>query len=299
MDAAYAAGGPTVLGWISDLQTDEGANRRAADYLRSKIDERVHDPKTAELLKASADNVGSRRQLVENGYFEVFNNPKVSLVDVRSNPIVRFTPDGVQTRDATYQLDVIVLATGFDSGTGALLRAGIVGEGGRSLDDKWSGGPSTFLGIMTSGFPNVFMIAGPGSPSIRSVVSGSIEHHVDWLASLLNYMSSVGADEVVPLDVAEDAWTEHAASVVDKLLLGRDLNTPYWGANVPGKPRVYLAYVGGVQPYRRICAAVADEGFDGFQFRDHGRQLPRTSPWAGIPSPDPTSADPVLGGAVI
>jgi cyclohexanone monooxygenase len=299
MDAAYASGGPTVLGWISDLQTDEEVNRRAAEYLRRKVDERVNDPKTADLLKARGHFVGSRRQLIENGYFEVFNSPKVSLVDVSVDPIVRFTPDGLETRDGTYKLDVLVLATGFDSGTGALLRAGVVGEGQRALADKWVNGPSTYLGIMTAGFPNLFIIAGPGSPSIRSVVSGSIEHHVDWMVALLTYMADVGADEVDPLEAAEEAWTDHAASVVDKLLLGRDLDTPYWGANVPGKPRVYLAYVGGVQPYRRICAAVANDGYDGFLLRDRGRPLPRANVWAGIPNLSETSAAPLLGGSVI
>lgn len=301
MEEAFAAGGPTVLGWVTDLLTDERSNHRVAEYLRAKVDERVEDPATAEKLKPKGFHVGSRRQLVENGYFEVYNNPKVTLVDVKADPIVRFTSTGLVTGTTHHELDVIILATGFDSGTGALTKTGLVGEGGLQLTDKWASGPTTYLGLMVDGFPNCFMIAGPGSPSIRSVVTGSIEHHVEWLADLLGYMRREGIDEVAPSPEAETAWTAHVAETVDKLLLSKD-DTQYFGSNVPGKPRVYLAYVGGVQAYRSICARAADDGYEGFVFsRDGNPTNAHRRNWSG-PLDATTAAksnDPALGGTLI
>ena len=292
MDAAYAKGGPTVIGWVTDLLTDDRANRRVADYLRRRMRDRVEDPRIAELLTPHGYHIGSRRQLVENGYLEVFNNPKVKLVDVKTYPITRITSNGIETRDRSFDLDVIVLATGFDSGSGAVMAIGPIGVGGLKLRKKWIDGPRTYLGLMTAGFPNLFVIAGPGSPSIRSVVTVSIEQHVEWLSKLVEHMRHLDVHVVDATTEAEDAWTAHVAETAGALLLSKD-DTQYFGSNVPGKPRVYLAYLGGVLAYRSICERVANSGYEGFRFLKDGAPAGSNSPtWSG---PISDGASPVLG----
>ena len=300
MDEAYACGGPTVLGWISDLLTNEDSNHRVAEYLRAKIGQRVADPGVAEMLKPRGYYVGSHRQLIENGYLEVYNNSRVHLVDVNKDPIVEITTTGIRTHSRSYDLDMIVMATGFDSGTGAILQAGLVGRRGVSLKDKWAHGPITYLGLMTNGFPNCFMIAGPGSPSIRSVVTGSIEQHVQWLGRLVEHMRESGSDVIEPSVESERRWSAHVAEKVDALLLRHD-DTQYFGANVPGKPRSYLAYVGGVQLYRRICNSVADSHYEGFVFSDLGGETlgGPARDWSGPPGDAPSTSSSQLGTTVV
>ncbi len=182
----WETGGLYFFGGVSDLMTSEVANQRVSDFFRAKIHERVADPKLAELLTPRGFFIGERRIIAENGYLEIFNRDDVSLVDAKSDPIVAITPDGMKTKEAEYPLDILILATSFDSGTGAMLRMDVRGKAGASFHDKWAEGPSTYLGLTANGFPNMLMIAQPGSPSIRSQVLVSIEQHVDWVFDLLS-----------------------------------------------------------------------------------------------------------------
>jgi cation diffusion facilitator CzcD-associated flavoprotein CzcO len=281
MEQAWQVGGPSTLLGVTDLLTDLTANRRVGEYLRRRVRERVADPETAESLCAYSF-VGARRTVYENGYFEVYNDPRVQLVDLRKEPLVRATPEGFETTERLHRLDLLILATGFDSATGALLAIDIVGRDGRSLRDHWSDGPRTYVGLATSGFPNMFMIAGPLSPSIRSNVLVSIEHDVEWIADLLEHARDRGIEEVEAGSDAETAWTTHVAEVADATLVTSE-DTQYIGANVAGKPRVFLAYIGGVPMFRSICAQIARAGYTGFALRDRAGSSRVVDTWSGPP----------------
>lgn len=280
MEALWARGGLYLLGLISDLMTNEDVNNRVSEFFRAKVRERVADPRVAELLCAKGYFIGTRRIIAENGYLEIFNQPNVSLIDVASDPITQVIPTGIKTVGHEYDLDTLILATGFDSGSGAMLAMDIRGRGGQAFADKWADGPRTYLGVMANGFPNLFMIAQPGSPSIRSNVMVSIEQHVEWI---FEFLSKARADDVVEIEAAlpaEEAWTKHVADVAARSLLTR-ADSQYFGANVPGKPRVYLAYLGGVGPYRRICDTVADNAYEGFLMRRDDELLRGSEEWSG------------------
>jgi cation diffusion facilitator CzcD-associated flavoprotein CzcO len=275
MAEAWRIGGPQILNGIVDLMVSEAANARVSEYLRRKLRERIDDPALADLLSAKGLFLGARRMLNEDGYFEVFNNPRVELVDVRSDPIIQLAEYGVMTQSGRlYELDMLILATGFDSGTGALMRIDIRGRDGLEFHEKWAAGPVTFLGACVSGFPNMFIIAGPGSPSIRSNELVSIEQHVDWIAELLARSINDQVDTVEAEASAEERWTDHVAAIANSTLLVRD-DTQYVGANVPGKPRVFLAYAGGVSLFRWISEAVRDSDYEGCDSDYEGLSLLR------------------------
>ena len=280
LEELWVTGGLYFFGGVSDLMTSEVANNRVSDFFRQKIRERVRDPKLAELLMPRGFFIGERRIISENGYLEIFNQPNVSLIDVKSDPITAVTPTGVKTRDKEYPLDILVLATGFDSGTGAMLQMDVSGKGGQKFKDKWADGPLTYLGLMANGFPNMFMLAQPGSPSIRSHVLVSIEQHVDWVFDMLEHASKAAVVEIEASRSAEDSWTRHAAEVAGKSLFARS-ETQYVGANVPGKPRVYLAYLGGVGVYRETCDTIRDNAYEGFTLRTQTGVLPGRETWSG------------------
>lgn len=284
MNRAWAVGGPEVTSGISDLLTSTVANERVANYIRSRIRERVHDPKVAELLSPRGFYIGARRVACETGYYEVFNRPDVTLVDVKSDRIARITGNGIVMESGrAFDLDMLILATGFDSGTGSWLQVDITGRDGVKLGDRWSEGPTTYLGVLVSGFPNLFSLAGPGSPSIRGNVLVSIEQHVNWLSELLQYCVEQEVDLVESAAAADEEWTRHVARVADSTLLTHD-NTQYMGANVPGKPRVYLCYVGGIPVYRMICDAVREKGYEGLELSSKGEKVnPGPAHWSGPP----------------
>jgi cyclohexanone monooxygenase len=248
-----------------DLLLDAEANETAAEFIRGKIAEKVDDPATRETLTPRGYPFGTKRPVVDSGYFETFNRENVELVDIAADPIEKITPAGVATASAEYPLDVLVFATGFDAMTGALLRPTIVGRGGQTLTRKWSAGPVTYLGLAAAGFPNLFVIAGPGSPSLLSNVIVSIEQHVDWLAGLLDHADARGASEIEAETDAEQRWIAHVNSRAADTLYPR-ARSYYMGDEVPGKPRVFTPYVGGVRGYRRICENVAADGYAGFSF---------------------------------
>ena len=278
MRIAWEYGGPAVLSAFPDFIVDEAANERVAEYLRRRIRERVDDPKVAELLCPKTHYVGARRLLVEDGFLETFNEPNVTLVDVASAPIVKITPSSVVTADREYELDTLILATGFDSGWGAMVRIDPTGRGGASLRDHWAAGPRTLLGLMTSRFPNMFILYGPGSPGIRSQGALMAELQVDWIVDAIRFAESNGVKALEPGDAAETAWTAHVADVAASTLHVRN-DTQYVGANIPGKPRVYAAYLGGVGHYRRVCASTAESRYEMFDQTANDGTTVVASPW--------------------
>ncbi len=257
-------GGFAIGGAFTDLAINKDANETAAEFVRSKIREIVKDPATAELLCPKDYPFATKRLCVDTGYFETYNRPNVSLVDVKSTPIEEITPDGVRVGDTQYEFDAIVFATGFDAMTGALLNIDIRGRGGLTLKDKWEHGPRTYLGLQVAGFPNLFTITGPGSPSVLSNMIVSIEQHVDWISDCLSYLREHELQTIEATVQAEDAWVDHVNEVANFTLYPQ-ANSWYIGANVPGKPRVFMPYIGGVNLYAERCAQVAANDYEGFQ----------------------------------
>jgi cyclohexanone monooxygenase len=257
----WAYGGLGFLGAFGDLMFDPKANETAAEFLRNKIRSIVKDGATAELLCPKTP-VGCKRLCVDTGYYATYNRPNVTLVDVSRAPIERLTPNGLVTGGREYAVDAIVFATGFDAMTGSLTRVDLRGRGGRALRDKWAEGPTTYLGVATAGFPNLFMITGPGSPSVLSNMLPSIEQHVNWIARCIDDLGKRGAKCIDAHPDAERTWVAHVNEVADASLYPR-CNSWYLGANVPGKPRVFMPYL-GVPPYRARCEEVREKGYEGF-----------------------------------
>jgi cation diffusion facilitator CzcD-associated flavoprotein CzcO len=263
-DAAWAKGGFYIgIETFSDFLVNKESNDTISDFLRSKIRETVHDPATADLLSPKDYPFFTKRPPLETGYFEAFNRDNVALIDVRTTPITEITKRGIRTADAEYEVDAIIFATGFDSMTGTLFRMGIRGAGGLKLEDKWADGPRTYLGLTTHGFPNLFIITGPQSPSVLANMPVAIEQNTEWIAGLIGYMSERGIDYVEATADAEDRWVDHHNELArDTLLLDTD---SWWvGANIPGKVRTLYPYVGGVGAFRETCQQVADNGYEGF-----------------------------------
>ena len=268
-DTAWAEGGFRIGLTFNDLLVDPKANETASDFVRAKIRERVQNPEIAEMLVPKDHPFFTKRPPLENGYYETFNRDNVTLVDVRRSPIEEITETGVRTRDDEYEVDTIVFATGFDAMTGTLFKMNISGRGGVALQERWAEGPRTYLGVAAHGFPNMFMITGPQSPSVLSNMPVSIEQHVDWIADCIRYMREHNIDKVEPLVEAEDDWVEHHNTVTQATLL--PMANSWWvGANIPGKPRNLYPYVGGVGYYREICEEVAAHGYDGFGMAKYG-----------------------------
>ena len=259
----WRLGGFAFLAAYSDLGIDPDANALAADFVRRKIASIVTDPAVAELLTPRDHPIGAKRICVDTGYYETFNRPGVRLVDVSDSPITRITEHGLRVGSTQYEFDRLVLATGFDAMTGALNRIDIIGRDELSWRDAWADGPVTYLGLMTAGFPNLFVVAGPGSPSVLSNVVLAVEQHVDWIADCLNHLRQHGLNCIEATADAQADWVDHVNEVAGRTLYTRAASW-YLGANVPGKPRVFMPYAGGVGRYRKKCAAVAAAGYSGF-----------------------------------
>lgn len=262
-EARWAHGGFGLMSSFSDLYTDLEANETAAEFVRSKIREIVQDPEVAELLCPRSYPVGTKRLCVDTHYYETYNLEHATLVDIRNAPIVEITPNGLRTSAEQYEFDAIVFATGFDAMTGALFAIDIRGRGGESLREKWADGPRTYLGIATAGFPNMFLITGPGSPSVLSNMIVSIEQHVEWISDCLEYLTERSIATMNATVEAEQRWGEHVSEEGHATLYPRAASW-YMGANIPGKPRVFTPYIGGVGRYRKECDAVAAKGYEGF-----------------------------------
>jgi cation diffusion facilitator CzcD-associated flavoprotein CzcO len=266
--AAYQAGWDqgnlvAILGSYTDTLTDKAANDTAAEFIRQKIRETVQDPELAETLAPRSFPFGTKRPCLDTGYYETFNKDNVHLVDLRKTPLVEITEKGVRTSEQEYEFDAIVFATGFDAMTGALTAIDIRGRDGVALKEKWGEGPRTYLGLAISSFPNLFTITGPSSPSVLSNMVVSIEQHVDWITDCIGYMRERGLAEIDPSVEAEDEWVAHVEEAGNETLFPT-ADSWYMGSNVPGKPRVFLAYIGGVGAYREKCDDVAARDYAGF-----------------------------------
>jgi len=264
-EARWKTGGTSFMGSFADLVTNKQANDTAADFVRAKIRQVVKDPRVAELLCPTNHPIGTKRICVDSQYFETYNRANVTLVDVKNAPITHLTETGLAWGEGNLaEFDDIVFATGFDAMTGTMTRVDIKGRGGETLKQKWEGGPLTYLGLMTAGFPNLFMITGPGSPSVLSNMIVSIEQHVEWITDCLVHLKSHGMPSIEALPDAETAWVAHVNEVAHRTLYPQ-ANSWYMGANIPGKPQVFMPYIGGVGTYREKCDEVVTKGYEGFR----------------------------------
>ena len=265
-EARWSKGGVNFIRTYCDIMLDKNANDTAADFVRAKIREIVRDPKTAAALSPHDHPIGAKRICVDSDYFATFNRDNVTLVDIRSTPILAATKTGLKTAQASYEIDALVLATGFDAVTGALAKIDIRGRAGVILAQKWAQGPRSYLGLMSAGFPNFFTITGPGSPSILTNVVVSIEQHVAWIADAIAHLHANGLACMEAKAEAEDAWAEHVSEVASRTLFVQ-ANSWYMGANIPGKPRIFLPYAGGFNAYRLKCEEIVARGYAGFTLR--------------------------------
>ena len=248
---------------FSDSQTDPKANEIVSEFVREKIRSTVKDPTVAELLCPKTYPLGAKRLCIDSGYFEMYNRDNVTLVDARTNPIIGFTPEGLQTTAATYDLDVVVFATGFDAMTGAMTKMNITGVGGVTIRDKWRNGPTTYLGMMVAGFPNLFMVHGPQSPSVLCTMIMGGEWQVNWIARVIDEMERDGFERIDTTVEAEEGWSAELNGVADYTLF-KKADSWYMGSNVEGKPRSFMVYVGGYERYSSLCTGAVDNVYDGF-----------------------------------
>ncbi len=260
LERRWAQGGAGFMGAFADTAIDEAANEVSAEYVRDRIRSIVTDPATAELLCPTDHPIGTKRICVDTNYYATYNRDNVELVSVRDTPIERITPNGVRVGGKEYEVDAIVFATGFDAMTGPLNRIDIRGRDGQLLRDKWAAGPRTYLGVASAGFPNLFMITAPGSPSVLSNMIVSIEQHVDWVTDHITHLDTAGIAATEAEQEAEDAWVDHVNEVASYTLHPKAASW-YMGANVPGKPRVFMPYMGGVGAYRWSVPVKVDIGF--------------------------------------
>jgi cyclohexanone monooxygenase len=259
----------SMLATYKDVSVDEGANAVVADFIRGKIRELVKDPDVAAILSPSKDlPIGSKRPPIDTNYFDTFNRDNVTLVDVKKAPIDRVTPNGIQIGAAEYDLDAIVFATGFDAMTGTLLAIDIRTSNGVTLHEAWADGPSTYMGLMVAGIPNLFMINGPGSPSVKTNMIVALEQHTDWIMALLDHMTASDLNRVEATGEVQASWMEHTRELAEATLMPR-ADSWYVGANIPGKKRVYMPYFGGFERYIKQCDEVVADGYRGFKLSCH------------------------------
>jgi len=261
----WGRGGFAFVQSYKDVLNKLDANTLAAEFVREKIKQTVKDPKTADMLAPTNHPIGTKRLCLDTNYYETYNLPHVTLIDIADTPIERITADGVSVGGREYQVDSIVFATGFDAMTGAFLRIDIRGKGGLTLKEKWEAGPRTYLGLGVAGFPNLFTITGPGSPSVLVNVIIAVEQHSDWIMACIDHMRAKGLTTIEAETDAEDRWVDHVNEKADETLYPM-ANSWYVGANIPGKPRVFMPYVGGFTNYDRICKEVVADGYRGFSF---------------------------------
>ncbi|WP_043341217.1 flavin-containing monooxygenase [Belnapia moabensis] len=267
-EAAWAKGGLQFRAVFRDILLDKAANDTAAEFLKNKIRSIVKDPVTAALLADIDHPYAAKRPPIDTDYFATFNRDNVTLVDVRRAPIEAITPTGLRTRDAEYPLDIIVFATGYDAMTGPLLKLNIEGRSGLPLAKAWEAGPRSYLGLQVAGFPNLFTITGPGSPSVLCNMPVAIEQHVEWITDCIAHMRKRGLARIEAQTDAVEKWVEQVNDAANATLLPQAASSWYLGANVPGKPRIFMPYAGGMARYREICANVAARNYDGFALSD-------------------------------
>ena len=264
LEKRWQLGGFNYQYAFADALTDPDANEIAAEFVRDKIRERVKDPEVAEILCPQDHPFGTKRLCVDTDYYETFNRDNVTLVDLRRTPLARIGRNAVLTSDAEFELDALVLATGFDAMTGALTSIDVRGLGDASLRDEWKTGARTYLGLAVAGFPNLFTVTGPGSPSVLANMMVAIEQHVEWIGACLSHLREHRLQRIEARAEAQQAWVEHVNESAERTLYPR-ANSWYVGANVPGKARVFMPYVNGVKTYNDICERVQARGYEGFE----------------------------------
>jgi cyclohexanone monooxygenase len=263
LEERWNGGGLTLAAMYADQLLSLDASERVARIVKDKIRAKVHDPATAERLIPSTYPFGAKRLCLDTGYFETFNRGNVTLVDLRQSPITGIVPAGIVTTDGTIEVDALVFATGFDAMTGSILRIAITGRDGLTMQDKWAGGPVTYLGLAVSGFPNLFTITGPGSPSVLSNMVPSIEQHVEWVADCLVHLAGRGIEVIEATAEAEQEWTDQVRALGEMTIFPKG-NSWYMGRNIEGKPEGFMPFAGGTVLYRQICDDVAQSGYRGF-----------------------------------
>ena len=245
----------------SDLEANEVANR----LFREEIAQIVDDQNVAAGLLPNDYGLGCKRQVLDRDYYETFNRSDVTLVNLKETPLERITPNGIKTSDAEQELDVLIYATGFDAMTGALLKSNVVGKNGVALQDKWQFGPAAYLGLQISGFPNLFMVTGPGSPSVLCNMLVAIEQHINWISDCISHMEGNGLSQIEPTEQAEEQWVVQVNQVAEgTMYTAPSCNSWYLGANIPGKPRIFMPYVGGYPQYKARCDEIVANGYEGF-----------------------------------
>lgn len=272
-EEAWTKGGLGFRACFQDIAFDKKANDVAADFIKRKIRSIVKDPETAKKLTDIDHPYATKRPPIDTNYFETFNRDNVTLVDVKAAPIEAITPKGVKTQDGEYELDILVFATGFDAMTGPLLNIDIQGRDGVKLKDIWEEGPKTYLGLQVAGFPNLFTVTGPGSPSVLCNMPVAIEQHVEWIRDCISYLEDNKISSIEATEESMQRWVEHVNDAANVTLMPHAKHTWYYGANVPGKPRVFMPYAGGMARYRAICADIAKQKYPGFKLGNgrHGQ----------------------------
>ena len=270
MERRWKIGGFSIGGAYADQGIDPAANAFVAEFVAQKIREIVKDAATADLLTPKTYPFGTKRLCVDSDYYATYNRSNVQLINLQATPIETLTPEGIKTSEADFGLDAIVFATGFDAMTGTLAKIDIRGRGGETLHDKWAEGPRTYLGLMVAGFPNLFTITGPGSPSVLTNMVMAIEQHVEWISDCIAYVKSRQQGLIEATAEAEAMWVAHVNEVANMMLYPQ-ANSWYMGANVLGKPRVFMPYVGGFPVYVEACNDVVAKGYDGFVISDAQR----------------------------
>jgi cation diffusion facilitator CzcD-associated flavoprotein CzcO len=263
-EAAWQRGGLQFRATFQDMLVSKAANDTAADFIKRKICSIVRDPKTAAILSDIDHPYAAKRPPIDTDYFETYNRPNVTLVDAKATPIERISTAGICTAEAEYPVDIIVFATGFDAMTGPLLRMNVRGRDGVALKDVWNAGPRNYLGLQIAGFPNLFTITGPGSPSVLCNMPVAIEQHADWITDCIAYIQAKGLDRIEPRPDAVEKWVAEVNEVANRTLLPMATHSWYLGANIPGKPRVFMPYAGGMIRYREICQEVVARDYEGF-----------------------------------
>ncbi|RVT93758.1 flavin-containing monooxygenase [Sphingomonas crocodyli] len=268
MEKCWASGTAALVGVYADVSTNAETAQEVSDFVRNKIRQTVKDPVTAErLCPKPGSYIGTRRIIIDTGYYQIFNQPNVTLVDITEDPIVEITETGVKLKSGTFhEIDMLVVATGYDAVTGPLLSMNITGKDGLELKTAWKDGPHTYLGLMVAGFPNLFTITGPSSPGVLANVIFSIDQHVQWIANAFEHMRKIDAVEIDTTEAAQTEWAMHAAETTSRALRIHDEKNWYLGTNIPGKPRSVLVYQGGLGFYKDKCNEIAADNYRGFVF---------------------------------
>ena len=263
-DFAWKRGGYIMIAAYPDIMTNAESNKLVGEWVKTKLRERIKDPKTAEMLMPNY-KFATKRLCVDTNYYETYNRDNVDLISIKDNPIDSVVPEGVRLADGTaVELDIIVFATGFDAMTGAMLAIEIKGRGGLALRDKWAGGADNYLGLTISGFPNMFMVNGPGSPSVLYNMVPGIEQHVDWISDCIDYMRKNGIMAIEADPDREAQWTHHVDEIARQTLYPEG-NSWYMGRNIPGKPQRFMPYAAGGPPYHAVTDKIAAQGYRTFR----------------------------------